>query len=392
MNFQPQYIVVLEDKDMAEATKYLNEDTADILSRYQIDTLNREINTFILQNAEANTPADWKVCPKCGGKVDYFRSGGYTSDKSGDRKKHMLKCPLCKSRFVEDFGSLTFYSHSDASVWNKVIEDTISGKSLANTAAEVNRHIVTLFHMRHKLLAFLEPENECSVLSKTTEADEKFVHECHKGLVNAEIDDSTRTITIIREPKKEIKPGLGDDKTCIITAVERSGEAYVHTANMGKPSSDDLRSLQPHIKDGTFVYTDGCTAYESVLKEIHSPFMALEGHESYDSENHLNFVNNLHFRMEEWLKDYRNVNTIYINRYNALFALRHKLTGWDPADGVIYVIRALRGKVRFFFERQQQVNIFDDPAAMKPREGLVPLCVINRLKKNEYSVIYAFKG
>ena len=375
---------------MAEATKYLNEDTARILSDYQIDSLNREINTYKLLNTEANTPTVWKVCPKCGKEINHFKSGGYTSDKNGDHKKHMLKCPLCKKRFVEDFGSLTFYSHSDTTVWNKVIEDTITGKSMAESAAEVNRHTVTLFRMRHKLLAFLEPENECSVLSKTTEADEKFVHECHKGLVKAEINDKTKTITVTREPKKQINPGLGDDKACIITAVERSGKAYVHTENMGKPSSDDLRCLQGHIEEGTFVYTDCCTAYEAVLNENHSPFTALPGYGSYDSENHLNTVNNLHFRMEEWLKDYRNVNTIYSNRYNALFALRHRLTGLDPADAVIYVIRSLRNKVRFFFGRQQQENIFDDPSAMKPREGLIGLCTINRLKRNQgYNVVYA---
>ena len=375
---------------MSEATKYLNEETANSLSSFQVNKLNREINTFKILNAEAKIPVVWKVCPKCGEEVGHFTSGGFTYDKYGNPKKHMLKCPSCKGRFVDDYGSLTFYSHSDASVWTKVIEDTFEGISLERTAAEVNLHAVTIFHMRHKLLAFLEPENECSLLSKTTEADEKFVHECHKGLIKAEINEETKTITVTPEPKKQIDPGLGDDKTCIITAVERFGKAYAHTANMGKPSSEDLKCLENHIKGGTFVYSDGDTAYVQVLSNHHCPFMALIGHESYDSENHLNNVNNLHFRMDEWLKKYRNVNTIYINRYNALFALRHQFTGMDLPEIVTAVYRKLRGKIRCVFERQQQTNIFSDHAALQAREGLVGLCTINRLKsKHGYTVVHA---
>ena len=61
----------------------------------------------------------------------------------------------------------------------------------------------------------------------------------------------------------------------------------------------------------------------------------------------------------------------------------------DLPEMVAAVIRMIRGKVRFFFERQQQTNIFDDPAAMKPREGLIGLCTINLLKSKGYTAIYA---
>ena len=49
----------------------------------------------------------------------------------------------------------------------------------------------------------------------------------------------------------------------------------------------------------------------------------------------------------------------------------------------------LRGKVRTFFKRKQKTGIFDDPAAIQAREGLVGLCTINRLKAIKgYKVIY----
>ena len=49
----------------------------------------------------------------------------------------------------------------------------------------------------------------------------------------------------------------------------------------------------------------------------------------------------------------------------------------------------LRGKVRTFFKRKQKTGIFDDPAVIQAREGLVGLCTINRLKAIKgYKVIY----
>jgi hypothetical protein len=94
--------------------------------------------------------------------------------------------------------------------------------------------------------------------------------------------------------------------------------------------------------------------------------------------------------MDEWFRNYRNVNTIYINRYNALFALRQKYAGADFQETVINVLRWLRGKVQYHFIRQQQEDIFDDPAAIKPRQNLTAIAHINWLKsKRGYSILYA---
>ncbi len=368
---------------------YLTDEIKDKLYGYQIDNLNRTIVDYLRKNEESSSVV-WKSCPKCHAEGVTFSPGGYTQDKYGNRKKPMLKCDMCRRRFVVDHGQLTFYSHSDSSVWNRLIEDTFEGKSLEATAAEINRHPVTVFHMRHKFLAALEAENEETVLTDTAEADEKYVHECHKGLVNAVIDRDHKLIYITPGSKKDIKPGICDDKTCIITAVQRLAGSYIHTQNMGKPSSEDIECLDPHIKDGTFVFTDGATAYESVLNHKGCHHKALKSTASYDSLNHLNNVNSLHSKMDEWFRNYRNVNTIYINRYNALFALRQKYAGADFQETVINVLRWLRGKVQYHFIRQQQEDIFDDPAAIKPRQNLTAIAHINWLKsKRGYSILYA---
>lgn len=368
---------------------YLNDEIKDKLQPYQIDSLNRKIVDYMRQNEEADKVV-WRVCPKCHAEGGTFSPGGYTQDKFGKRKKAMLKFDTCKRRFVVDHGQLTYYSHSGSSVWNKLIEDTVEGKSLESTAAEINRHVVTVFHMRHKFLNAIEAKNEETELTDTTEADEKYVHECHKGLVNAAIDHKNRVVVISPEQRKSTEPGLGDDKTCIITAVQRQGMSYLHTANMGKPSSKDLECLDPHIKDGVFVFIDGATAYQSVLDRKRCPTKVLPSDQPYDSLNHLNNVNSLHSKVDAWNRETRNVSTIYANRYNALYALRQKYAGQDIQEAVIDILRWLRSKIQYHFIRQQQEDIFDDPAAMKYREGLTGMARINWLKARKgYAVIYA---
>lgn len=368
---------------------YLNDEIKDKLQPYQIDSLNRKIVDYMRQNEEADQVV-WRICPKCHAEGATFSPGGYTQDKFGNRKKAMLKCDTCSRRFVVDHGQLTYYSHSDSSVWNKLIEDTVEGKSLESTAAEINRHIVTVFHMRHKFLNAIEAKNEETELTDTTEADEKYVHECHKGLVNASIDHNHKVVVISPELRKSTEPGLGDDKTCIITAVQRQGISYLHTANMGKPSSKDLECLDPHIKDGVFVFIDGATAYQSVLDRKKCPSRVLPSDQAYDSLNHLNNVNSLHSKVDAWNRETRNVNTIYANRYNALYALRQKYAGQDIQEAVIDILRWLRNRIQYHFIHQQQEDIFDDPAAMKYREGLTGIARINWLKSRKgYAVIYA---
>ena len=364
---------------MENIANYLTDEAKEELCGYQIDSLNRTITDYINQNKESRNVV-WKVCPKCHTPSDTFGKGGYTKDKDGNRKKPMLKCKVCNHRFVTDHGQLTYYSHSDSSAWNKLIADTAEGRSLSSTAAEINRHTVTVFHMRHKFLSFIEAENESAVLSETAEADEKYIHECHKGLVKADIDHEHKQITIHSQPRKQICPGLSDDKTCIFTAVQRQSRSYIHTVNMGKPSSQDAKCLKDHIEQGTFVFTDGCTAYENMLEENCCPYKPLKSSASYDSLNHLNNVNSLHSRIDSWIRGYRNVNTIYINRYNALFSLRQKFTGCDIQETVIGILRWLRERIQYHFNRNQMKKIFDHPDAMKYRKDLTGMVYINRLR------------
>jgi hypothetical protein len=91
-------------------------------------------------------------------------------------------------------------------------------------------------------------------------------------------------------------------------------------------------------------------------------------------------VNSLHSRIDSWIRGYRNVNTIYVNRYNALFSLRQKFTGCDIQETVIGILRWLRERIQYHFNRNQMKNIFDHPDAMKYRKELTGIVYVNNLR------------
>lgn len=61
----------------------------------------------------------------------------------------------CGKRF-DDHGQLTYYSHQSQDKWNTLINDTLDGVALKETAKKLKVHECTVFNMRHKLLHELE--------------------------------------------------------------------------------------------------------------------------------------------------------------------------------------------------------------------------------------------
>lgn len=363
---------------IADNSTFLNPELIDSLYPYQVDSLCRKAREYMKLNKEAESHV-FRRCPKCGADDPELVDGGYTHDKYGKQKKHMLRCRECNRRFVEDHGQLTYYSHSDVSVWNRLIEDTIKGESLAYTAGDINMHTVSVFRMRHKFLDFLERSEDRIRLDGVIEIDEKYTHEAHKGLLKAEIDHEAKKITIYPQTKK-LTRGLGNDKICIITSLKRQSDSYCKAYNTGKPSNEDVEDLSNHIKDGSYIFTDGITVYEKLLKQKHCTYKELVDISSYDQINHLGNVNSFHSRISEYVRQYRGVNSIYINRYAALYSLRQRYTGCDSKEILLKVLKQLKLQINYFYQRQlTDEHIFKDEHVMNARKDLTASVTINRL-------------
>ena len=369
---------------IAENSQILNQKIIDSLYPYQVDSLCRKVREYITLNEEADKYY-FDECPKCHDRNATFSHGGYTYKKDKTRYKPLLKCSSCHARFVSDRGQLSFYSHLDKGIWNKIMEDTLNGVSMLETAAEVNIHPVSVFRNRHKLLNFIEKQEKDNNASGVIELDEAYVSESHKGLVDACINENTVEITVHNEADK---PGLSNDKVCIITAVSRESVSYVRSFNTGKPSHEDVKPLSEHILNSSYVLSDGITVYEKMLKDKGCRYKELIDIEEYDKLNHLNNVNSFHSRIKEDVRRYRGTNSIYANRYNALYSLKQKYLGYDTKEIQLKLLCSFHKSVHYFFQRQMREDIFDDPHVLEKRKNLIPAIQIGMLRKKGYIICY----
>lgn len=148
------------------------------------------------------------------------------------------------------------------------------------------------------------------------------------------------------------KRGLSGEQVCVITAVERMGDSFIHAFNMAKPSTEDLLNIEPNISDGSYVFTDGLTSYNELIQKKHCGHKVVKDHTEYDKVNHLNNVNSLHSLMEKRYSLYKGVSSKYINRYCALFYFLRRFAGMDTNEYSIILLSLLREKCIYFFQRQ----------------------------------------
>ena len=385
---------------MIDDKSVLKSEYDDQLYDYQKDRIRMIFQEFVDLNVHSSTHTI-SYCPKCGTENPVLTKGGHTQGKN---PKQMVRCMSCGKRFVETTGTLSFYSHQNESKWCDFIKATMEKKPISECAALINVHERTAFRMRHKLMQFLaeaaRKELEEHPLSGTVEIDEIYFRESHKGLKPKKIADLEDLLYVMereysdeglpedlipeyyeisqkldqyREEEKETKRGISDEKACVLTGVERQGNASIMATNMAKPSSDDIRKISDTIMDESYVFLDGHKPYIPVLNEKNCPYKVCLSDESYDAVNHLNNVNSLHSRMRDWLhKTYHGVSTIYLNRYAALMHYAHQLCSCDAQEKTLMLLKVL-GKIQFyFFGREIQVKgIFNDPLVMSHRRDMV---------------------
>ncbi len=311
---------------------------------YQIDSLNRQIRDFIALNKESDC-YEIKRCPKCGSTTARFVKAGFSNYGNSGKSQQLYKCSACHKRFTKNNGQLTWYSQQDSSKWNALIQATNAGASLKETAAELDISEYTAFRMRHKYLHFLASFTDEIVLSDEVELDEKYVSESHKGKKIAGVKGKKRGTPAT-------KRGLSNEKVCIASGVKRQGGCFLKSFNKGNPSSEDLKNLENNIKEGSFVWVDGKTAYNKLLEDKHCPSRVLKDHTTYNCVDHLNNINCLHNLIEQWYAKARGIATKYINRYCALWSIRYMFRDCDSQETLLKIIAMLREKIQHFLVRQ----------------------------------------
>lgn len=280
-----------------------------LLTPYQVSELSKIALKYLALNEELQEtrPA---YCPKCGVE------GAVLIKKGFSRGKQRYQCKCCGRKFTYDTMQVTSHSHQSADAWIVVLEDTLALEPLDATARKLGVAHATAFHMRHKLLVYLESIADAQKpLSALIEVDETYVPESQKGVKVTH-----------RAPRRHGegagKRGISKEQLCVCVATDRESHVAAKSVNRARPSSADIElALEAHIDDGSVIMCDGAQSYNGLVEHTHSKKVELIGHESYDKVYHLNTVNGLHSRFKAMMRQFRGVSTKYLNRYAALFTL-----------------------------------------------------------------------
>lgn len=305
-----------------------------------------ELPAFILKKfnsiiEEYNSEKDeaqnivFETCPKCKIINPSVIRGGITR-----KGKQMYRCTSCRKRFVADHNEVTFYSRLSKDQWNEAIRSAVSGNSIDEAASLCSVSHITAFKMRHKIMAYLEKNEDSIIVSDKVELDEKYLQKSHKGKKIEGIKSRHRGI-------KASKRGISDEKICLLTAVERDGESFLRAYNMGRPTSEDVMNIKSHIKKESYLWTDNHQSYNKLTEELDSKRVIISSHEDYDKVNHLDNVNCFHSQIQRWYTEMKGVSTKYINRYAALFNVRWLMRGVDKEEMLLKAKKRIKSLGRF---------------------------------------------
>jgi len=254
----------------------------------------------IKEKAEAEKESAPVACLRCG-STEVVRNG-----KRNGRQAYY--CKDCGKGFVQTSTSAIAHSHSSETVWKQVIRDTVDGVSIDKTADSLDLSHSTVFNMRHKILHCVEQEilNSKLELEGVCEADETYVLENVKG---RKIPEDYH-----RKPRKHgavaSKRGISDEYICVCTSVDGDNKCIASAVNRETPSKEEIAQVfGDKVTTDTVILCDGSKNYD-----------VLEEKCTVAHSKRVNKVNGFHGFIKERLLAARGVATIYLNRYNALYA------------------------------------------------------------------------
>ena len=254
----------------------------------------------IKEKAKSEESSGDTTCPICNSQK--------TNRNGRTNNKQTYLCQNCKKRFTQTSGTIMQGSHSSPTVWKQVIADTVAGVPIDETADSLELHHETVFNMRHKILYCIEQSliTNPTPLTGTCETDETYVLESEKG---RKFPDNHH-----RKPRKHgakaSKPGISNEYVCVCTSVTGAGEQVAVSVNRASPDSQEILGIfGERVNESTVILCDGKQSYN-----------VLEDKCTVAVTKRINKVNGFHSFIKEKLEAMRGVATVYLNRYNALFA------------------------------------------------------------------------
>lgn len=276
----------------------------------------KDIINTVIQPAIKDLQTEF--CPHCHGVI--VKNGTQCG-------KQRYKCKCCGSTFTCTTSTVMYRSRQDTDTWKEVISDTVEFISIDKTAKRLGLSHDCVFHMRHKILAAMEEEQNAHhvVLLDVIECDETFFLESHKGSKTP--DDYWCGPR--KHGAKAQKRGISNEYICICTGVGREEEAVAKSLNRAKPDASELKEVfEGYLDESNLVICDGLKSYNILGNEYGCTVkdVNLEGGRFF----HLNCVNGFHSFIKQNYVHYRGVATKYLNCYNTLFAKMYRTSASCP--------------------------------------------------------------
>lgn len=302
------------------------------LTESQKERIRREVDDFIAMNEELTGQKPTR-CPKCRSEYKLISHGRQISNQ-----KPRFTCAKCGHTSVYDSGTIFSNLKISKDEFIEICMDTLNLVPIKETAARLDRSIPTVHMNRHKFLAVLEEilDAETALLSGTVEIDETYELESTKGKT-----PPNRKARRRGEPSKY--RGISHEQVCIVTTTDRNGHEIFKAVGFGKPTTKSITdTFEKHISKKSIIYSDGIFVYDQLSRNTESKLIQLVGHETYNSVEHLNTVNNIHKMIQDTFEYYRGIATKYMNRYMSLFVMKRRFQDMDSNEMVDLLIRRLR--------------------------------------------------
>lgn len=287
----------------------------------------RDIIDRELLNSEI--PSSEISCPKC--KSENLIRFGRTA--AGTQR---YRCTSCgRTTVPHDTGGILFYTKLPRETWMRYAECFVDGLSCDRVAERLGVCHKTAWFMRTRLCEAAFNEIPSFQIKGNTEMqiDEMYIAESFKGKAFKKLK---------WKPRKAKKRGSGhgpagtsNNKICIVTGVNDTGDMFYDIPCRGRPGCDDLtRAMESKVSEGAIVNTDMLRGYGPVLSNLKASV-----HRMFEADTHegLNRVNGLHSRIRGFLRRFNGVSTKWLHIYLCWFKWLDSFAG--SSNGVESAIR-----------------------------------------------------
>jgi len=274
-----------------------------------IDSIRRLLDREYL---DLKVPDGEYRCMSCGG-VDFVRNG-----RTAKGTQRWL-CKNCgKSRCSPGTGNIMLLTKLPKEKWMEFAPLFVNHVPSTKVSEQLGVEQRTAWYMRIRVLEVLEKNLPSfqAMAGCGVQIDEMYFSESFKG---TRFDDlevkprEPRTGTDVESDKK----GISNDKICVLTAVNDSGDFFYEVACRGALTSEvAMDSLRNRILSGAIVNTDKHHSYGRVLKELE-----VASHIAIDSKKHENLttMDHIHSAISTFLRPFNGVSTKWLHLYLAWF-------------------------------------------------------------------------